>query len=285
MTITEKEIQNFWQNSPCDDGQLGGLDQKFNNDYHRFFDACDDFRNQQEGHILRCLDDIDFQGKRVLEIGLGEGSDSEQIVRRGAIWTGLDLTEESVKRVTKRMEVRGLEYEKIICGSALDIPLPDNSFDIVYSHGVLHHIPNIEQAQSEIARILKPGGELVAMVYARRSLNYLLSICLLRRFGLAALYLLRIRPGGTYSQHIDNMRREGFFGYLKMKNFIHRNTDGPNNPYSKVYNIREVEADFSCFGVVRHHKAFMWAPPIPVNWIPFSHKLGWHLWVHLKARR
>ena len=86
----------------------------------------------------------------MLEIGLGQGAESEQIIRRGARWSGLDLTRESVDRVAMRMTLRGLGYDDLRQGSALAIPWPDDSFDIVFSHGVLHHIPDIARAQSEI---------------------------------------------------------------------------------------------------------------------------------------
>ena len=129
-----------------------------------------------EHHIPACLDDMDVDGRRVLEIGLGQGAEAEQLIRRGARWSGLDLTGESVGRVRRRLEVRHLPSEDVREGSALDIPWPDNSFDIVFSHGVLHHIPDILGAQAEIHRVLKPGGKLVVMLYARRSLNYLVSI-------------------------------------------------------------------------------------------------------------
>ena len=61
---------------------------------------------------------------------------------------------------------------------------------MVFSHGVLHHVPDIHQAQREIHRVLRPGGELVVMLYARWSLNYLVSIGLIRRAALLAAFLL-----------------------------------------------------------------------------------------------
>lgn len=67
-----------------------------------------------------------------------------------------------------------------------------------------------------------------------------------------------------------------------MSSFIHRNTDGPLNPYSKVYDVRELEQDFPAFTVVRAYKRFMHAPPLPVSWVPLAPLLGWHLWAHLK---
>ena len=130
----------------------------------------------------------------MLEIGLGLGADSEQIIRRGAHWTGVDdLTAESVDRVRTRLQdYRGVPYDDVIQGSVLELPLPDNSFDVVFSHGVLHHVPDIARAQSELARVLRPGGEAIVMLYAKYSLNYLVSIGIVRRLGLIAMYGLAV---------------------------------------------------------------------------------------------
>lgn len=282
MSMNEAQVQAFWQAHPCGDHQVGGLDHAFRGDYESFFREYDAYRYGREKHIPDCLDGIEFRGSKVLEIGLGQGADSEQIIRRGARWSGLDLTAESVARLRTRLELRQLPYEELKQGSALAIPYPDNAFDKVFSHGVLHHIPNVVLAQHEIARVLKPGGELIMMVYAKWSFNYLVAIGLLRRLGLLALYKLNIDPGGIYSGHLANARSIGLKDYLRMANFVHRNTDGPGNPYSKVYGMREVRQDFPSFEVIRAYKRWMYAPPLPVSWLPLGPLLGWHLWVHLR---
>ena len=279
--MNEAEVKNFWEEHPCGDFQVGGLKQHQGH-YEDFFSDYDSFRYRKEAHILTCLDNIDFKGKRVLEIGLGQGADSEQMIKRGALWSGLDLTAESIDRVKTRMSIRQLPYQEIKQGSALQNPYKDNSFDIVISHGVLHHIPEITTAQREIHRVLKPDGELIAMLYARWSLNYLLSINIVRRLGLLALYLTNHNPGGIFGQHLDNARTIGLMRYLKMDSFIHKNTDGPLNPYSKVYDIKTVKNDFPDFNVIRSYKQFMYAPPLPVEKLPFERMLGWHLWVHMQ---
>ena len=66
-----------------------------------------------------------------------------------------------------------------------------------------------------------------------------------------------------------------------MENFIHRNTDGPLNPYSKVYDLSLIRQDFPDFTIVKSYRRFMHAPPLPVGWLPLEELLGWHLWVHL----
>jgi len=241
-----RDIYDFWNANPCGEHQIGAPQ----GDLKVFFDQYDSFRYGREPHILRQISSIDFKGKRVLEVGLGLGSDSEQIIRHGAVWSGIDLTPASVERVKQRLAIRGLPYEDAQCASALSIPYPDDSFDMVFSHGVLHHIPEVASAQREIARVLKPGGRLVAMVYAKRSLNYLLSIAVLRRLGLAACFITGMAPSAKIAAHVDNERITGLPEYLKMKNFIHRNTDGSGNPYSKVYKLKELGEDFADFHIV-----------------------------------
>jgi SAM-dependent methyltransferase len=280
--VTEQAIRDYWDAHACGEHLVEGLGAE----YEAFFHRYDAFRYRSEGHILRRLDKIDFQGKRVLEIGLGQGADAEQMIRRGAIWSGVDLSPESVRRVTARLKLRALPYERLEVASALALPFPDNTFDLVFSHGVLHHIPAIVDAQREIARVLKPGGKLIAMVYARRSLNYLLSISVVRRAGVAFMYLAGVRGKGMVAAHLANARRAGLWRYLRMSNFIHVNTDGPCNPYSKVYDLAALQGDFPDFRVERHGQEFMHAPPLPVAWLkPLAPLLGWHLWVEFLPRK
>lgn len=277
-TITEEEVRKFWDENPCGEHLVG----EARENVIRFFDAYDEYRYRVESHILRSINQLDLRGKSVLEIGLGQGADSEQLIRRGARWSGLDLTPESVRRVRTRLTWKELPFDDLRIGTILDAPFPDKSFDTIFSHGVLHHIPDIRRAQREIHRLLKPDGTLVVMLYAKYSLNYIASIAIARRLGLLGLMALPTSLPPFWEAHRNNARRIGLFRYLKLKNFIHANTDGPKNPYSKVYDLAAVARDFSCFSIEKHHKQFMHAPPLPVHGWPGERLLGWHLWVHLK---
>jgi SAM-dependent methyltransferase len=280
--ITEEEIRDFWNTHPCGEHQV----ERLKRDYEEFFSRYDESRYKREDHILRRLDAINWQGQRILEIGLGQGAEAEQIIRRGARWSGVDLTPESVARVSMRLHLRALPYERLECASGLALPFPDNSFDIVFSHGVLHHIPDVKTAQREIARVLVPNGKLIAMLYARRSLNYLVSIAVLRRAAVVLLYLIRARPDGLAGAHLRNAREIGIRRYVTMSEFIHRNTDGPENPYSKVYDLATVREDFPDFDVEDANQDFMHAPPLAVAPLkPLAGILGWHLWVYMKSRK
>lgn len=281
----QSDIKEFWQSHPCGAELVGDLSEESLAEYRSFFDRYDEYRYRTESHIPANLDRIDFASKCVLEIGLGQGADAEQIARRRGVYSGVDLTDESVKRTRMRFVLKELPFGRIEQASALDLPFDDNTFDIVFSHGVLHHIPEIGQAQREIRRVLRPDGKLVVMLYAKWSLNYLLAISIARRLGLVAMYLLGIKAGGIYGDHLANAKKIGLWKYLAMKNFINVSTDGPFNPYSKAYGRREIDADFADFAIVEMHKEFMHAPPLPVSWLPLAKFLGWHLWTELRPRK
>lgn len=286
--MDEEDVQLFWNAHPCGDHVVGGLHGAFADDYKQFFTTYDRWRYQQESHIPACLDEIAWSGRKVLEIGLGQGSESEQIIRRGAHWSGLDLTQESVDRVRARLAIRQLPHDDLRQGSALALPWPDNTFDVVFSHGVLHHIPDIRTAQREIHRVLRPNGILVAMLYSRKSLNYQVSIRVVRRVALGVAYPLRrskrLQSSTMLREHLSNAQAMGLRRYLAIDNFTHRNTDGPLNPYARVYSIQDVKDEFPCFELTRSFSRYMHAPPLPVRRLPGERWLGWHLWVILRAR-
>lgn len=291
QVMDEQTVQRFWQEHACGDAQVGGLHERFHDDYETFFTDYDRFRYRNEAHLPACINALNVAGKRVLEIGLGEGAESERLIRGGADWSGVDLTAESIARVRTRLALRKLPHDELRQGSVLDLPFADDSFDMVFSHGVLHHVPDIEQAQREIHRVLHPHGELVIMLYARWSLNYLVSIGLLRRASLLAAYPLDrvglLRLGFTpavLAAHLGNAKKLGLFRYLRLDEFVHHNTDGPTNPYALVYDRRRVEREFSSFRVTRAYKRFMHAPPLPVHGLPGEALMGWHLWVHLEPK-
>ena len=286
--MDEQTVQDFWQHHACGDALVGGLKERFGGDYEKFFTDYDQFRYSLESHLPACFDALNVAGKSVLEIGLGQGADSESLISRGAIWSGVDLTAESAERVRTRLTLRNLPFAELRQGSVLALPFADGTFDMVFSHGVLHHVPEITQAQKEIHRVLKPNGELVIMMYARWSLNYLVSIALVRRAALLAAYplarmgILKPAAGGMLGGHLGNARKKKLFRYLRLKEFTHYNTDGPANPYALVYDRKSIERDFPSFRVTRVYKRFMHAPPLPVHGLPGQSVLGWHLWAHLR---
>ncbi|MFN2515435.1 MAG: methyltransferase domain-containing protein, partial [Pyrinomonadaceae bacterium] len=169
----------------------------------------------------------------------------------------------------------------------------DESFDIVYSNGVLLTSPRIEQIVGHIHRVLKPGGKAVIMLYYKNSVNYQLSIRFIRRLGIFALFfpfvdrmvsVMTGEPIERLNKHRRNLRAQGL-SYLKMKNFIHKATDGPDNAYSSVWTKNDCNQLFADFKEIRYETWFINERHFPVlrNLIP--HKLmrkiesrwGWNL--------
>jgi ubiquinone/menaquinone biosynthesis C-methylase UbiE len=109
-------------------------------------------------------------GKRVLEVGLGVGTDFVQWIRAGAVATGRDLTEAAVMVTKEQVALVGGTAD-VAVGDAEALDAPDESFDIYYSWGVLHHTPNTERAFAEAARVLKPGGSFRIMLYHYHSVS------------------------------------------------------------------------------------------------------------------
>jgi 2-polyprenyl-3-methyl-5-hydroxy-6-metoxy-1,4-benzoquinol methylase len=278
----EQQIKSFWNAHPC--GEFV-VDAQFTAEAERFFHDYDAYRYRVERHIPECLDAIDWKDKEVLEIGLGQGADSEQLIRRGARWSGLDLTPEAVHRVRTRLTLRQLPYGDIRVGSILEPPYAPGTFDKIYSHGVLHHVPDIQRASAQIAKLLRPGGELVMMMYARWSLNYYLTMHLFRRVAQAGAYLAGLHSSyALRGGYVDVIKQYGLLNYLRMTNFVHHNTDGPLCPYSGVYDLARVRRDFPDFRIVRSYKRFMTCGPLPIRNLTKGKWLGWHLWVHLTPR-
>jgi ubiquinone/menaquinone biosynthesis C-methylase UbiE len=100
----------------------------------------------------------------VLEVGISAGTDFLNWVRQGAIATGIDLTEQGVALTRERLSLEGLAAQ-VQVADAENLPFSDDTFDLVYSYGVLHRPPNTARAIHEVHRILRRGGVAQVMIY------------------------------------------------------------------------------------------------------------------------
>jgi len=124
---------------------------KFTREY---FEEIERFRYYDQPFIHSFAQFSRYHGRRVVEVGFGAGTDFIQWLRAGAVATGIDLTPEALQNLTHRIAVYQLPPpENIQVGDAENLPLPDNSFDLGYSFGVLHHSPNTEKAVRELLRL------------------------------------------------------------------------------------------------------------------------------------
>jgi SAM-dependent methyltransferase len=178
---------------------------------------------------------------------------------------------------------------------AENLDFAGDSFDIVYSHGVLHHTPDIEAAVREVHRVLKPGGRAIVMLYHRGSYNYRIGIRVLRRAGAGLLRSeggIRIvnrltgEPVASLREHAASLRNaQGQFSGAELLN---QSTDGAGNPLARVYSRRAARELFKDFREVELRTYFLNKRFIPVvgNLLPRSiesmlaSRWGWHLWIY-----
>jgi SAM-dependent methyltransferase len=109
-----------------------------------------------------------LQGKHLLEIGCGMGYDSLEFLKRGVRVTATDLTPNAIKMTRRHFEVEGVQAETTHTANALSLPFADNTFDAVWSNGVLHATGDTERAIAEARRVVKPGGRVIISHFYRK---------------------------------------------------------------------------------------------------------------------
>lgn len=119
----------------------------------------------------------ELNGLRVLEIGPGAGGHSALFATYGAHMTSIDVTQERALATQKKFDLLGDGTTgNAAQGDAENLPFADETFDIVYSNGVLHHTRDTEKAIDEAHRVLRRGGRAVIMLYSKGSVNYWFSL-------------------------------------------------------------------------------------------------------------
>jgi len=162
---SEKEsVQQFWDSAPC-----GTRDVTIDPGTVQYYEAIAENRYKLEYFIpdYACFDG--WQDKNVLEVGCGAGSDLLRFAQGGANVTGIDLSPHSAGLALSRLRLYNCSGT-IGNADAENLPFKNDTFDLVYSWGVLHHTPDTERALNEILRVLKPGGKICIMLYHRHSL-------------------------------------------------------------------------------------------------------------------
>ena len=287
-TLKER-VRAFWQENPCGtkfaDAPPGT---------RRFYELVEEHRYNKEWHIPEAAQFARAKDLAVLEVGCGLGTDGAQFAKAGARYTGIDLTDAAVELAKRRFELFDLPGTfRVADAERLDFP--DSSFDLVYSHGVLHHTPDTAAAIRELHRVLRPGGKAVVMLYHRDSYNYRINISMLRRAGVQLLrwdkgvklvHLLTGEPEDSLRDHARQLQTQS--EYLKSEQFLSRNTDGAGNPLARVYSRREARELFKDFAHVELRTYFLnkrWLPvfgPLLPRSLEsqLASRWGWHLWIY-----
>jgi len=139
-----------------------------------FFDDLDQYHFEKLHHLLRLVAFDGYRRRSVLEVGCGAGVDLARFAKGGARVTGVDLAASAIALARANFAQQGLEGTFEVA-DAERLPFADNSFDLVYAHGVVQYTANPQKLVDECHRVLKPGGDAVFQVYNRVSWLNLLS--------------------------------------------------------------------------------------------------------------
>jgi ubiquinone/menaquinone biosynthesis C-methylase UbiE len=214
---TSEQIREFWEKNPlCANLIPHPLGSE---PYFQYFDllreGIESVARSYQLHEYR-----NFKGKRVLDVGAGNGYVLGKYAVEGAVVSGIDITPTAIDLCEKRFRYARLRGDFRIA-QAEALPYEDQTFDCVCSMGVLHHVSDTKKAIAEIFRVLKPGGRLIVMFYHRHSLQYLVK------------YRLNSWLQGKSMEQLVN------------------EFDGVGNPRGDVYSRSELAALLGAFADVR----------------------------------
>ena len=228
-TLAEEKqrARDQWSQDPCG----AEYDREHELGTREFFESVERHRYTQYAPWMPATMGFDqFPGAQLLEIGCGMGSDLVQFARGGAHCTGIDLTPRSIEISRHRFELLGLTGNFMLSDGER-LPFASNSFDVVYSNGVLHHTPDTAGAIREVHRVLRKGGTAIVMLYHRNSLNYWVEI-VLRRGIFAAEFLRGHSSEDIMSRVVEHSEHEA-------------------RPLVKVYSRKEAAELFKSFQNVK----------------------------------
>lgn len=157
------EVYDYWQAESC--GTEYAASAAGTSAYYEEIEAA---RYRLEPFVRGFAEFDRWRDRRVLEIGIGAGTDFINFARAGAKVTGVDLTPAAANHAQRRLDLECLAADVAVAdGEAL--PYPDGSFDLVYSWGVIHHANHPARIVREARRLTAPGGQVRAMLYGRHS--------------------------------------------------------------------------------------------------------------------
>jgi ubiquinone/menaquinone biosynthesis C-methylase UbiE len=216
-----------WSQDPC--GAVYEREHELGT--REFFDSVEKHRYTEYAPWMPELMGFNsFHGAKLLEIGCGMGTDLLQFAKGGAQCHAVDLTPRSIEITRHRFGLYGYNAEFAISDGER-LPFHNESFDVVYSNGVLHHTPDTAGAIREVHRVLRPGGTAKVMLYHRNSLNYWLEIVIRR--GIFGAEFLRGRSAEEIMSRVIEF------------------SDHEARPLVKVYSRKEAHELFKIFSDVK----------------------------------
>jgi 2-polyprenyl-3-methyl-5-hydroxy-6-metoxy-1,4-benzoquinol methylase len=262
-----QSVSDYWNRRPCNirhsPKPVGTRE---------YFNEVEARKYYVEYHIPRFAEFPRWEGKRVLEIGCGIGTDTINFARHGAHVTAVDLTEKSLDVARQRARVFGLEDRiQFYQANAEELynSVPVEPYDLVYSFGVIHHTPHPERALQAIRRYMHAGSEIKIMVYHRRSWKVM---WMLLRSGKLKFW----KVGELIAKH-----SEAETGCPITYSYTRR--EGRRLLEEQGFAVTDVWADHIFPYVVREYKEYRYCKEWYFRWMPrplfraLERGFGWHL--------
>ena len=245
-SLDKSDIQNFW--GALYESLYDKVDADLSaDDLSMGLDALEDmFRFRRHMAVVEMpLEAI--AGKHILEVGSGAGGHSALFAKYGAQVTSIDLTLPRVKSTQNKFDLLCPSSDdcRALQSDAENLPFADDSFDLVYSNGVIHHTLDTEKALSEIHRVLKPGGRAVIMLYCKSSWHYWINMFL----------AVGILKGRLFSD-------PNWLG--KATEWGGSDTQSVENPITRCYTANQIRTMFNAFTSVTLRKGEFYFYLIPI---------------------
>lgn len=229
------------------------------------------------------------RGRKVLEVGCGIAIDGRFLSENGIDYQAVDLSLESLKLADEHFRQNDLP-RRFANADATQLPFCDGKFDLVFSIGVLHHVPDTSAACREVARVLRSGGELRVMFYHRHSYHYFLVTSVVRPLIWLLLHLpfgdAITRRGPTKFRSMFEISREHGFSKQRLLCISTDTSEAGEdnfNPHSSFYtekDLRELFHDFQDFKFWRTELKYF-----PTPWFREFFERRWGFFQQMTARK
>jgi ubiquinone/menaquinone biosynthesis C-methylase UbiE len=194
------QVEDFWNRSSCGEVYAEGTT------FQQRLERQAQVRYQLEPDLRAFAKFPEGRGRDVLEIGVGMGADHLEWAKSGPrSLTGIDLTDRAVEFTRSRLAFYGFD-SNVQVGDGEALPFADDSFDLVFSYGVLHHTPDTARAIREVHRVLRPGGTCRVMIYHK---HCIVGYILWAKYGLLALQP-SCRLSDIYARYLESPGTQAF---------------------------------------------------------------------------
>lgn len=280
---TKNAVRRYWDAHPISTDSVS-----FERGSRELFDAI--YERWQHKGTSRLSDFLaSCEGRKVLEVGCGIAIDGCYLSEHGVDYQAVDLSFESLRLADQHFSQHNLR-RRFTNADATQLPFHDDTFEFVYSIGVLHHVPDTPAACREVARVLRPGGRLRIMLYGRNSYHYYLVVGIVYPL----IWLLMRLPLGHALARKGPKKFRNMFDIciqngLSKKRLLDISTDTSSagddnfNPHSSFYSAIEIKELFKDFENLDIWKTDLRYFPIPWFRPFFERHLGFFM--HMTARK